>query len=219
MTVDRETLRRLCDAASTGPWEWNRQQQLVGQPEENDLGGGPETVPRLIVETDSGYYPPYGTPNAEFIATSRTAIPALLDDLDAKDRRIADLDAYGRKMCGMHLDSLVKIDQLTAERNAHAQQIVELQMQLERAQACTEAQASACNELERELAGQFSDTNIAALGRIRDEIAELHKKAAHAAALRTPPSPHRERRRDELAEELALIDRLLASRNKLKDTK
>ena len=77
--IDREYLRELASGATPGPWEnvWEEADEwysITGQSYEEFVC--PE-VATLTDETD-----------ADFIAASRTAVPALLDALDQAEARI-----------------------------------------------------------------------------------------------------------------------------------
>ena len=87
--IDRAELRRLCEAATPGPWQW--------------VKDGCECFARGIhIHETYEDDPPIvrlenfrEEENAAFIAAARTAIPALLDALDAAEARerrlLADL--------------------------------------------------------------------------------------------------------------------------------
>lgn len=75
--IDRERLRKLADAAARGPWEV-------------DDGGGYDFS--VTQGPDGDYIACDVTPrDAEFIAAARTAVPALLDQLDQAE---AELDSW-----------------------------------------------------------------------------------------------------------------------------
>jgi hypothetical protein len=87
--LDLAALRSLVERATPGPWEIDDERSRYGEKypngdpiDDNDIHGihGPGGV--AIVKTDCGVYPP-DRPDAEFIAASRTAVPALLDMVEA----------------------------------------------------------------------------------------------------------------------------------------
>lgn len=90
-TTERARLRALCEAATPGPWvtgEGAAGRFMVSTDDGVCCVGG---VRRVVIEINDGCAPwrfPDGPiPEAQLIAASRTAIPALLDDLDAADVR------------------------------------------------------------------------------------------------------------------------------------
>lgn len=90
-TTERARLRALCEAATPGPWvtgEGAAGRFMVSTDDGVCCVGG---VRRVVFEINDGCAPwrfPDGPiPEAQLIAASRTAIPALLDDLDAADVR------------------------------------------------------------------------------------------------------------------------------------
>lgn len=89
MTRDLLDEARRHDAAMTeGPWEWVKQ-RCVGPPRTVDHGLGPEDDRALIIETDSGYYPP-GQADRDGIAWLRTNLRGLLD---AHEQALCEVDA------------------------------------------------------------------------------------------------------------------------------
>jgi hypothetical protein len=80
---ERDRLRALCDAAAPGPWRLT-DDTIVDADDEAVVG-------------DVFPYSVHGTKqckeNARFVAASRTAVPALLDDLYVRDAYIARLVA------------------------------------------------------------------------------------------------------------------------------
>ena len=70
-----------------GPWVWNDDDQLVSLSKKSELGS-----PERIVETDSGYYPPFGA-DRDLIA----AAPLMLHELYAA---AAQIEALGGKLTG-----------------------------------------------------------------------------------------------------------------------
>lgn len=68
MNVDLDELERKARAATPGPWAW-RDDRLYGPARVVDYGMGPERDDVLIIETDSGVYPPE-SPDAEHIAAN-----------------------------------------------------------------------------------------------------------------------------------------------------
>jgi hypothetical protein len=107
MTIDRQFLRDLCSRATPGPWRiYGRHERSDGSPYgidfiENEQGD-------QIVCGDSGVYPPDG-PDAEFISASRTAIPELLDALDAADAERAHLNECLVKSSGVQHELIAKL--------------------------------------------------------------------------------------------------------------
>lgn len=90
-TIDRDELRKLADAATPGPWEaiTDRYDSEIGW----YMGGHiPNVADEFRTEHD-GDHPPLGAEDAKFIAAAREAVPALLDQLDAAEARIAAVDA------------------------------------------------------------------------------------------------------------------------------
>jgi hypothetical protein len=88
---ERAELRRLEQAATPGPWEYDREGERRG-PWLADLGGVRRIYPPAGVQI-------YGTddrPDAEFIVAARTALPRLLDALE----RCEALVAYQRVRAG-----------------------------------------------------------------------------------------------------------------------
>ena len=82
--LDRAGLRGLCEQAGPGPWSHR----------ETALGhysiDGPMTIVATI-EALRPYWSSHGQENARFIAAARTAVPALLDALEAAEREIEHL--------------------------------------------------------------------------------------------------------------------------------
>ncbi len=62
------------------PWVWNNRDQLVSAVATDDDGTG-DCEPSLIIETDSGYYPP-NNDDRKFIAFSCSAIKGLIAALE-----------------------------------------------------------------------------------------------------------------------------------------
>lgn len=84
--IDAEALRRLADAAGEGPWMFDRDQ--------NDgwmvVFGGNEHPHGYSIIGSNEYLEPA---DAEFIAASRAAVPALLDALAAAEHRATRAEA------------------------------------------------------------------------------------------------------------------------------
>jgi hypothetical protein len=79
-TEEIERLRRLCEKATPGPWEW------YGRSGDAYLVA-PKAGGKWIMDDGSagGEYNPYLKPNdpdAQFIAASREAVPTLLDEVE-----------------------------------------------------------------------------------------------------------------------------------------
>lgn len=84
--TDRDALRKLADAAARGPWEV-------------DDGGGYDFS--VTQGADGDYIASDVTPrDAAFIAAARTAVPALLAELEQADARLADALGYCRLVDG-----------------------------------------------------------------------------------------------------------------------
>lgn len=66
--LDYDELQRLADAATPGPWSWHSRQTVDG-----DSWAVFGTSDRALAGNRDGW-----TPDAEFIAASRSAVPALL---------------------------------------------------------------------------------------------------------------------------------------------
>lgn len=87
--LDRAALRRLAEAASPGPWRacWygpNEPTML----ERVQIHAPDDEGPLIADFFTGGEEAPKQQDNAEFIAAARTAVPALLDALDAAEARI-----------------------------------------------------------------------------------------------------------------------------------
>lgn len=97
--IDTEALRKLADAATPGPWEyeWDEAEgeitvragtALVG---EDGFAPGSYFTSDMIIEHDDAWPEDSGeqnAANAEFIAAARGAVPALLDENAALRARI-----------------------------------------------------------------------------------------------------------------------------------
>ena len=106
MTVQptRDQLRALADKATPGPWEtWDC---MPTRPHDFAvvLFGGERNLPAVYI-TDWCV----AGPDAEFIAASRTAVPQLLDQLDAAEQRIRDLTQEVRDERGAALDQMEQV--------------------------------------------------------------------------------------------------------------
>jgi hypothetical protein len=112
---ERSRLRALANVAIPGPWRF-----AAGV---FDQDGEPIAYPHPASIYSTGQC----DANAEFIAAARSAVPALLDALDARDTRIARLEALLReakpRLVGQwptERDVLVKqIDDALKDSNNH----------------------------------------------------------------------------------------------------
>ena len=77
--IDRDRLRELAENATPGPWEYPG--ELLGLPCSTVFAGDPK-------RTHAAYVAGMRPGDGEFIAASRTAVPALLDALDQAEARI-----------------------------------------------------------------------------------------------------------------------------------
>ncbi len=100
MTVSREDLKRLCEGATAGPWSW--QYDKIFAPSErggsfnvadvrgwgfftgNGHGGLALPEKEAVARQDA---------NAAFIAAARTALPALLAEVERLEAELAMIDA------------------------------------------------------------------------------------------------------------------------------
>jgi hypothetical protein len=86
--VDREELKRLCDEATAGPWFKGDRTHTVLGPSTNDVISDPD----IVCTTDYSDRPlSDDAANVRFIAAARTALPALLAELEAKEAEITRL--------------------------------------------------------------------------------------------------------------------------------
>lgn len=88
MTIDREELRRLCEAATPGPWKWwtsNSWRRLRSCRRDSH-----PSVAEPIVARDGHPDMIISDADQAFIAAARTAVPALLDALEAAEAEILD---------------------------------------------------------------------------------------------------------------------------------
>lgn len=90
MDIDRAELRRLCEAATPGPWDvepvrGHCEDYVVTRHEDHQQ----KPWGRLIGEFNfnAGHAKQNYSNDAKFVAAARTAIPALLDALDAAEAR------------------------------------------------------------------------------------------------------------------------------------
>lgn len=90
MTIDRSELRRLCEAATPGPWRLHKHAHA------HVTSGGGENVANCggaQRNFDREQQFSQQIDNATFVAAARTALPALLDALEAaeaRERRLRD---------------------------------------------------------------------------------------------------------------------------------
>lgn len=102
---ERQAARARCEAATPGPWEWYKQHKLCldidGSTFYDDFswlgtaGAKSWAEAKGILgiggyEGEEGIFAP-NSADEDFIAASRTDLPAALDDLDAKDAEIERL--------------------------------------------------------------------------------------------------------------------------------
>ena len=105
--IDRAALRALCDGATPGPWmvEEYRSSNYVSA----TVNGKRQQVLRVNNQE------PRNETDLDFIAAARTAIPDLLDALDARDAEIARLRARNElieQTSGDLLEALDRLDPL-----------------------------------------------------------------------------------------------------------
>lgn len=125
MTVTPEMiaeLRRLCEAATPGPWESRFRDgdfALTGPATEwVVLFPSPQTSGFGIIAYDER------RANQRFIAASRTALPALLDALEAERARVKEMEAglketlrmleAAHRQLGMHSASNERVNRIRA---------------------------------------------------------------------------------------------------------
>lgn len=86
--IDREKLRRLCEAATPGPWAYE-DGSIVNREHEGD-------------DWDIAEVYPQNRANAHLIAAARTALPALLDALEEQEAMTSalngDVTELGQKL-------------------------------------------------------------------------------------------------------------------------
>lgn len=78
MEIDRSELRRLCEAATPGPWAYE-DGSIVNREHEGD-------------DWDIAEVYPQNRANAHLIAAARTALPALLDALESAEAMVSALN-------------------------------------------------------------------------------------------------------------------------------
>lgn len=100
----RDQLRALADKATPGPWEWHHQEHK-GTIHPTFLEG--RTEDDWVLSLDDAFTPSRAT--LDFIAAARTALPQLLDQLDAAERRIRDLTQEVRDERGAALDQMEQV--------------------------------------------------------------------------------------------------------------
>jgi hypothetical protein len=91
VTLDLDAIKARCEAATPGPWEWDRDDeglvsQSVTDTEHGEFGTILARYPRLVA---TGYpckegtgFPDYDGPNGRFIAHARTDVPALVAEVE-----------------------------------------------------------------------------------------------------------------------------------------
>lgn len=107
--IDRDRLRALASGATPGPWEnvWEEADEwysITGQSYEELV------CPEVATLTDED--------DAEFIAASRQAVPALLDMLDQAEQRIRDLTQEVRDERAACLDQIEQVQARAARIQA-----------------------------------------------------------------------------------------------------
>ena len=91
--IDRDALRKLAEAATPGPWEIDPDGRTINATESDGESYAVGEAYDLDVPTG----------DAAFIATARTALPALLDALDAAEAEVARLrERFQEAKLGMH---------------------------------------------------------------------------------------------------------------------
>ena len=123
MTDDIKRLRELCDAATPGPWA---EQHWKGAPD-GCVYAGNEWIANASIE------------NAALIAAARTALPALLDRLEAVERERDEAKAACRSWATAHDEAII------ADRDT-------LKARLERAEQAETKAVTHVQHLERQLA-------------------------------------------------------------------
>ena len=102
--IDRDQLRDLAENATEGPWEVDYMGDLVSVPErEKDRYGGHIFIGTATGDASSA------TEDAEFIAASRQAVPALLEALGQAEQRIRDLTQEVRDERAACLDQIEQV--------------------------------------------------------------------------------------------------------------
>ena len=114
----RDQLRALADAATPGPWEyeWDEDEGEItvragtARVGEDGFAPGSYVTTDMILEHEDAWPEDSGeqhAADAEFIAAARTAVPALLDQLDQAEARIKAvrelLDVEERSMANLDI--------------------------------------------------------------------------------------------------------------------
>lgn len=95
----RDQLRALANAATPGPWEFDLDGDIQGR--RKGCSPDPEMDPIVgTLERDE---------DNEFIAAARTAVPRLLNALDAAEKRIRDLSQEARDERGAARDQMEQV--------------------------------------------------------------------------------------------------------------
>lgn len=129
MSIDRAHLRKLSDAATPGPWEseWDigegTLEVLAGTARTGPDGDRPGTynTTDLVLERDDVWEEDDGeqhAANAEFIADSREAIPALLDALDKAEYEREQHFTSAVTATNTCMDALARAEQAEARLQA-----------------------------------------------------------------------------------------------------
>lgn len=113
--TERARLRALCETATPGPWECNG---VSVDPEDGYVFArqGANIRGTLIVLDDT--YERCGS-DMLFVAASRTAIPALLDDADAADARIAKAERERDEARAEVAEMRATVDTMQVQLDAH----------------------------------------------------------------------------------------------------
>lgn len=85
-TEELDRLEAIARAATSGPWRWDDDDQMVavGVESERDVNwdwsgeGPPRAISTTIIETDSGYYPPRDNDRAHIAAFDPPTVLALI---------------------------------------------------------------------------------------------------------------------------------------------
>lgn len=122
MTVQptRDQLRALAGAATPGPWEyeWDEDEGEItvragtARVGEDGFAPGSYVTTDMILEHEDAWPEDSGEQHAaeaEYIAAARTALPQLLDQLDAAEQRIRDLTQEVKDERGAALDQMEQV--------------------------------------------------------------------------------------------------------------
>ena len=113
--------RRICDAATEGPW-WRKRGNVYASNDEMVMRLPP--MPRGYGGVDASEYLNIRDGNANFTAEARTGWPAALDEIQTQAVEIERLRSYVQKLDGyIHVNTSI-ITELSAE-NQHYKQALE----------------------------------------------------------------------------------------------